>query len=228
MSLFGVGGTAQTALAKMGIGDGQPAQTVQIANGSIIPGQSAVPGAYMAQPASGGGFGSILKKALVGGVAGGAMGAGYGVLAGFVSFLPHVTIPLGAAIGAAAGAALGLIKGVRDNMKAKKLGLQAQQQAMLSQIQPGAGVNPAAIQRARPKGRTLRAGAKGSEIKYTQRALRRLGLYRGKITATLDKQTLAAIRRYEVMKGAMPTGLCSPELRKALAQDAHAARQFGM
>lgn len=227
MTLLGsLGASTSKAMTSLGMEGTASKVALATGGGSIIPGQSAVPGAYMAQPASGGGFGSILKKALVGGVAGGALGAGYGVLAGFVSFLPHVTIPLGALIGAGAGAALGLIKGIRDNMKDKKLGLQ--QQAMMQQVQPGAGVNPATVQQARPKGKSYRIGAKGKDIKFTQQALRRLGLYSGKITAVLDKKTLSAIRRYEVMKGAMPTGLCSPDLRQALAQDAHAARQFGM
>lgn len=219
MSIFGVGSTASNALARLGVGNAQP-QNPQLGMAPSAYDQAALPAAYMAQP-SGGGFGSILKKVLVGGVAGAGAGAGYGLLAGMVSFMPHVTVPMGALIGAAAGAALGLVKGIRDNMKSKKLGLQ--QQALIQSQLPSNVANPNAA-----KLRTLRYGAKGREVSFTQQRLKRLGVYHGKITGKFDKQTLAAIRRYEVMKGAMPTGLCSPALRSALTQDTRAARQFGL
>lgn len=210
MSLFGIG-SQPNAVNTLGMG-AQGAATPVLASGGgmIFPGQAAYPGGYMVQQNSGGGIGSIIKKALVGGVAGAGLGAGYGLLAGMVSFLPHITVPMGALIGGVAGAALGLVKGIIDNRNGKL--------AMQRQVQPGAGVTPIALPNALA-GKTFRIGASNATVRTTQRQLKRLGLLQGKVTNRLDRRTADAIRRYEVLKGALPTGDCTPDLRAALSQD---------
>jgi hypothetical protein len=185
--------------------------------GTIIPGQDAAAGGMMAQ---GSGAGSIIKKMIVGGVAGAGLGAGYGLLAGMVSFLPHVTIPMGALIGGAAGVALGLVKGLLDRRKSN-LALKAQQQA----VAPGAGLAPTSLAGA-PGGAVLRVGSNGPKVRWTQRTLKKLGMYHGRVTGHLDDKTADAIRKYEVLKGVMPTGDSTPELRAALSQDARLSTQF--
>ena len=176
-----------------------------------------MPGAQMAQP--GGGV-SILKKMLVGGVAGAVAGAGIGFVTTlpFMAFLPPflaIGPAMGGLIGGVAGAALGLIKGLKDN-NSQNLGLQAAS---------AAGTAPVNIPRPLA-GKTYNLGATGATIKWTQRALKNVGVYAGKVTGKLDAKTASAIKKYEVMKGALPTGSSSPDLRAALSQDVRLSRQY--
>lgn len=210
MSLSGI--ATSNAQAPTAIGANTTPRTAT-GGGLAFPGQQAAfPGGAMAQ----GGSGGILKKVLIGGVAGAGVGAGYGLLAGMVSFLPHITIPMGAAIGAASGAALGLVKGLLDKRKST-LAMRAQAQPMPAASAP--------IPRPLP-GRTYAVGTTGAQVKWTQRALKRVGVYQGRISGRFDETTAAAIRRYEVLKGALPTGSSSPDLRAALAQDVKLQQRF--
>jgi hypothetical protein len=207
MSLFGIGSSTPAATAGNTV---QAQQTTAIGGGAL---NAAFPGAQMAQPDGG----SILKKMLVGGIAGAGLGAGYGLIAGALSFLPPFMVvgpAMGALIGGIAGAGMGLIKGLLDKRNAN-LALQKQ-----------ADVNPP-VQIVKPlPGKTYKAGAKGSQVKWTQNALKKMGLYTGKVTSKLDAKTAKAIRRYELMKGAMPTGTSTPDLRAALQQDIKLSAQF--
>lgn len=215
VGLFGIGSNANAAA--MATANPAAAQTLGMQGTLAFPGQQAMPGGLMGQPGSGK---SIITKMLAGGAAGAGLGAGYGLLAGMVSFLPHVTIPMGALIGGAAGAALGLAKGLLDRRKAS-LALRAQPQA----IPVGAGMQPLAV----PKplvGKVHSEGSSGPTVRWTQKALKHLRIYNGKVSGKLDPATAAAIRRYEVLKGVMPTGQSGPDLRQALAQDMKLARQF--
>lgn len=73
---------------------------------------------------------------------------------------------------------------------------------------------------------TLRTGAKGPAARKLQSDLATLGLYKGTRTNVFDSATSAAVRKYEVMKGVMPTGLGSPDVRAAVAQDVQLLRQY--
>ena len=75
-------------------------------------------------------------------------------------------------------------------------------------------------------GGPLKIGSRGPAAKKLQIELKRLGLYAGPINATFDKATSAAVRKYEVMKGVMPTGLGSPDLRAAVTQDVRLVGQY--
>ena len=177
-------------------------------------------GAYMAQGSGTGapGSGSLVKKLLVGGVLG--AGAGFGA-----SFLPIAWItnlgPGGWAakgIMAAAGAAVGVVGALAVHFigKKKALAMEAQQAA----TQQPTTVTPA------PVGETLRMGSKGDEVLALQKNLKAMGQFYPKVTGTFDKTTQNAIRRYEVMKGVQPTGLGSPDVVQAIAQDSGLIKQL--
>jgi len=186
-------------------------------------------GAYMVQgggspaPAAGG---SLVKKMLVGGVVGAGVGFG-------ASFLPIAWItnigPGGWAakgIMAAAGAAIGVVAGgVAHVLSRRKANLAMQAQAAATQPQ---GQAPTAAPNGSPtaSGGTLKIGSRGPAAKKLQLELKRLGVYSGPINATYDKATSAAVRKYEVMKGVMPTGLGSPDLRAAVTQDVGLVSQY--
>lgn len=180
-------------------------------------------GGYMAQ---GGGApgepgGSLVKKMLLGGVVGAGVGFG-------ASFLPIAFItnlgPGGWAakgIMAAAGAAIGVVGGAAMHFIGKRrqnLAMQAQAQA----TQQGAMAPTPSPQ----GGATLRSGARGPAARKLQSDLATLGMYKGKLSATFDKATSDAVRRYEVMKGVVPTGLGSPDVRAAVAQDVALMKQY--
>lgn len=186
-------------------------------------------GAYMAQGlVEGGGApveasgGSLIKKMLVGG----AVGAGLGLGATFlVPGLREVTMfgvggwaakgiiaAIGGAVGVIGAGALHLIGKRKQN-----LAMQAQAQAAQAQaMQP----TPS------PKGVTLRTNARGPAARKLQEDLTALGLYKGKATRMYDSATAAAVRKYEVMKGVMPEGKATPELRAAVSQDVQLMRQY--
>lgn len=219
MALLGIGSSSNAA-AMAGVG-GVPEAAPGAAQATLtFPGQQAAPGGLMGQPGSGR---NVISSMLVGGAAGAATGAGYGLLAGMVSFLPHVTVPMGALIGGAAGAALGLVKGVLNRRKAN-LAMKAQAAAM-QPVAPGAGTQPITVPQA-VAGKVLQLGASGPTVRWTQKALAQVGVFQGKVSGKLDEPTQEAIRRYEVLKGVMPTGASTPDLRTALAQDLKLSRQF--
>ncbi len=170
---------------------------------------------------------SIIKKMLVGGAVGGVLGAGVGLLpAGFLGPVGALSVPIGAAIGAGAGALLGLVKGLVDRRK-QNLALKASQNGTMlpGGIPNGAGMPPSAM--ISPlKGKVFTRGDQSPQIRWTQKSLKRLGIYRGKLTGRLDAKTESAIRKYEVMKGAMPSGDVSPDLRAAISMDVRALRQY--
>ncbi len=178
-------------------------------------------GAYMAQggggaPGAPGGTGSLVKKMLAGGVVGAGLGFGASFITPIVNLVPMAKVVLpaaGAALGAIAGLAMHFI-GKRKQNLAMQAQAQAQQQgAMAPTPMPAGGV-------------TLRAGARGAAAKKLQSDLATLGLYKGRMTGAFDAATSQAVRRYEVMKGVMPTGQGSPDVRAAVAQDASLVRQY--
>ncbi len=209
---------------------GADAGPTAVAGGGILPTGASQALAGGAVPQTGG-IGSIVRSALIGAAGGAAAGAGYGLLAGAVTFLPTVTVPMGALIGAGAGAALGILRGVMTNRR-ETLALRQQQTMMQQYMAPmplpaTKQAAPAAQQQASgPSGPTFKPGESGSEVRNTQRRLRILGIYRDNVTGRMDDATVAAIRRYELMKGAAPTGLSTPELRRALHADARQVRQY--
>jgi hypothetical protein len=218
MSIFGIGSNTAAAVAPQG----QPQQATLATGGGIAAQISqTASGAVMAQPGSP----NLIKRLLVGTLAGAGIGAAVGLI-------PAVTIPglgwvvggygvpIGAAVGAAAGAVTGLISYVMSKRK-QTLGLKAQQQATGITPSQGMPVLPKPVQ-----GKVLRLGDSGADVKWTQRSMKKLGFYNGKITGKMDAGTTAAIKRYEMLKGAMPTGESSPDLRTALSVDMRVHRQF--
>lgn len=194
--------------------------------GGGVPMQGAAQGVAGGMMPQAGGAGSVIKKVLIGGVAGAGVGAAIGLIPAAVPFLGALTVPMGALIGGVGGAVMGLIKGLRDRNKERAmLGLGGSPGA----VQPGAGLSPVntAGMGGAPMAGILGKGATGSKVKFTQRALKRLGLYAGPINGKMDARTAASVRRYEVMKGAVPTGASTPEIRAALSQDSRMIRQFG-
>ena len=212
MSLFGIGAPTSTAAVATA---GSPTITQRLGlSAGTLTGNDASAGGLMAQPGSGG---SILKKMLVGGV----IGAGLGFGASFLSLpvIGGLAAPVVAAIGGGIGAVAGLAIGLFQRRKAN-LAMQAQQQ-----VAPGAGTAPVNIPRPLP-GKVLKVGSSGPTVSWQQRTLRTLGLYKGKITGKYDAATANAVRRYEVLKGVMPTGESSPDLRVAVMQDVRHAKQY--
>ena len=185
----------------------------------------AAAGAYVAQgggesPSSGG---SLVKKMLTGAV----VGAGVGFAASFINPVvalvtsigpagwaaKGVIVAAGAAIGALGGLAMHFISRRKQNLAMQAQAQSAQQQAMQPTLMPAGGA-------------TLRAGARGAAARKLQLDLHTLGLHKGKLTGTFDKATAEAVRRYEVMKGVVPTGQGSPDVRAAVAQDVTLLRQY--
>lgn len=178
-------------------------------------------GGYMVQgsgaPSSGG---SLIKKLLLGT----AIGAGVGLGATFlVPGLREVTM-FGATgwaakgIIAAIGGAVGAIGALAVHFigKRKSLAMDAQNQQAAQQPTT---VTPAA-------GETLRMGSKGADVLALQKNLKAMGQYYPKVSGVFDKTTQNAIRRYEIMKGVQPTGLGSPDVIQAIAQDSGLIKQL--
>jgi hypothetical protein len=223
MSLSGI---ASSAIAKVEQVSKTDVNSDGVIGGSTFTAGATAAGGYMAQgggaPGEAGG-GSLIKKMLVGG----AVGAGLGLGATFlVPGLRVVTMfgvggwaakgiiaAIGGAIGAVGAAALHLI-GARKQSLAMQAQAQAQQQQAMQPTPMSAN------------GVTLRMGAKGPAAKKLQSDLATLGLYKGTRTNTFDAATSAAVRRYEVMKGVVPTGLGSPDVRAAVSQDVQLMRQY--
>lgn len=170
-------------------------------------GGAAYAGAMSAIPGSGS---NILKRMLVFGGAGAALGFGASFFT--LPVVGQVAAPIAAAVGGGIGAALGLLTGLIARRNSRAAGL-------LPMAQKPQNIVPLA-------GKTYRLGQQGSHVRSTQRSLKRLGLYDGKVTGRLDRKTASAIRRYEIMKGAIPTGTSSPELRMALSQDIRIVSQL--
>ena len=226
MSLSGI---AASAIAKVEQVSKTDVNSDGVIAGSTFSTGATAAGGYMAQGVTEGGGapgepgGSLIKKMLVGG----AVGAGLGLGATFlVPGLREVTMfgvggwaakgiiaAIGGAVGAVGAAALHLIGKRRQNLAMQAQAQAAQQQAMAPTPSPQNGV-------------TLRSGARGPAAKKLQADLAALGMYKGKLTATFDKATSDAVRRYEVMKGVVPTGLGSPDVRAAVSQDVALMRQY--
>lgn len=185
-----------------------PSQNVAAASGGGLSYgvQQAVSGAMSSTPGS---ASSIIKRMLVGGVAGAALGFGASFLT--LPVIGQVAAPIAAAVGGGIGAALGLISGLLARRKARAA---AAQQTIIA---PGAGVAPNIIPQS--VGKTIHIGQSGSTVKQVQRNLKALGLYNGKITGKFDHKLADAVRTYEIMKGVVPTGQASAQMRSALAQD---------
>lgn len=213
MSLSSIGAIPATSGVKV------VSTSVSASGGGALPfstGTTAA-GAYMAQgggePGSGG---SLLKKVLAGAVVGAGLGFGASFITPIVNLIPHAKLILpaaGAAIGAIAGLALHFIGQRKQNLAMQEQAQAAQQQAMQPTPMPGGGA-------------TLRTGARGPAARKLQADLATLGLYKGARTNTFDSGTSAAVRRYEVMKGVMPTGQGTPDVRAAVAQDVQLLKQY--
>ncbi|MCW2926655.1 MAG: putative peptidoglycan binding domain [Thermoleophilia bacterium] len=176
-------------------------------------------GAYMAQgggaPGEPSGTKSLLAKVLGGAVVGAGLGFGASFITPIINLIPHAKIILpaaGAAIGAIGGLAMHLIGKRKQNLAMQAQAQAAQQQSM----QPTVATN----------GVTLRTGARGAAAAKLQKDLHSLGVYKGTLTGAFDAGTSAAVRRYEVMKGVVPTGLGSPDVRAAVAQDVALMKQY--
>jgi hypothetical protein len=184
---------------------------------------STASGAYMVQGAGASTGGSLIKQLLVGT----AIGAGVGLGATFlVPGLREVTMfgatgwaakGIIAAIGGAVGAIGALVV---HFVGAKKASLAMEAQAQQAQQQAAATPPPATA------GETYRIGSKGSEVLTLQKNLKSLGLYYPKVSGTFDKTTASSVRRYEIMKGVQPTGIGSPDLVAAVAQDSTLVKQL--
>lgn len=174
---------------------------------------TAATGAGVAQPPSG--AASIIKKVLIGGV----LGAGLGFGASFLTLpiIGQVAAPIAAAVGGAIGALGGLAVGLLQRRK-QNLAMQAQAQGQVPQGMP-VNAPPAT-------GVTLKYKSKGAAVTTLQRQLSTLGLYKGKASGSFDKNTADAIRKYEVMKGVMPKGAGTPEVRAAVSQDVRLLNQY--
>jgi len=185
-------------------------------------------GAYMAQgggtPGSTGS--SLVKKMLVGGVVGAGLGLGATFL---VPGLREVTM-FGAAGWAAKGiiAAIGGAVGAVGAAAMHLIGQRKQNLAM--QAQAAGAVPNASTPTPTPGGTTaggvtLRTNARGGAATKLQADLAALGLYHGKMTKAYDSQTAEALKKYEVLKGVVPTGLATAEARSAISQDAALVKQ---
>lgn len=181
-------------------------------------------GAYMAQgggdpgAAPGGGAKSLLVKMLAGGVVGAGIGFGASFITPIVNLIPQAKILLpaaGAAIGALGGLALHFIGKRKAN-----LAMQAQAQATQQPAMAPTTVTPSST------GPTLRVGSSGAGTKSLQTQLKALGLFPQTVTGSYDKATANAVRRYEVLKGVVPTGLGTPDVRMAIKQDAALVKQY--
>lgn len=196
-----------------------------VGTGSFNTGAAAA-GAYMAQgggaPGEAPAGGSLVKKLLVGG----AVGAGLGLGATFlVPGLREATM-----FGMAGWAAKGIIAAIGGAVGAVGAGVMhfigKRKQNLAMQAQAQAAQAGAMQPTPQPQGVTLRANARGPAARKLQEDLTALGLYKGKATRQFDSATAAAVRKYEVMKGVMPTGQATPELRAAVGQDVQLMRQY--
>jgi hypothetical protein len=174
-------------------------------------------GGHIAQgggPGQAGGM-SLITKMLIGG----AVGAGVGFAASFFTLpvIGQVAAPIAAAVGAGIGAVGGLAVHLIGQRR-QKLAMEAQGQGAVPQ---GMAPTPMPVQ-----GVALRPGARGPAARQLQTNLQNLGLYDGKLTGQFDAATQQAVRKYEVMKGVVPTGAGSAEVRAAVAQDAALVRQY--
>jgi hypothetical protein len=222
MSLSGIGSIPAAAGVPSASGIG-----ASTSGGGVLPfgiGATAA-GAYVAQGAGApgeDGSRSLVKKLLAGAV----VGAGVGFAATFINPLMALftsTTPVGwgikaaaAGIGAAVGAG-GVLATHFIGKRRQNLAMQAQSQAAQQQAMPPTPM---------PQGVTLRANARGPAARKLQEDLTALGLYSGPATRMFDSATAAAVRKYEVMKGVMPTGQATPELRAAVGQDVQLLRQY--
>ncbi len=221
MSLSGIAASAITKVEQVTKtdvnSDGVVAGTSFAVGAAAASGYMAQGGGAPGEPAGG----SLVKKMLAGGVVGAGIGFG-------ASFLPiawvtnlgpggwaakGIMAAAGAAIGVIGAAGLHLIGKRKQNLAMQAQAQAAQQGAMAPTPSPQGGV-------------TLRSGARGPAARKLQSDLATLGMYKGKLTATFDKATSDAVRRYEVMKGVVPTGLGSPDVRAAVAQDVALMRQY--
>jgi hypothetical protein len=180
-------------------------------------------GGYIAQGSGAPGGTSLVKKMLAGAV----VGAGVGFAASFLNpvvslvtgfgatgwMAKGIIVAAGAALGAGSALVLHLIGKHRQNLAMQAQSQAAQQGAMAPTPMPTNGV-------------TLRPGARGPAARKLQADLHSLGIYSGKLTGAFDKATQDAVRKYEVMKGVMPTGQGSPDVRAAVAQDVTLLRQY--
>lgn len=211
-----------------GIGSVSPASSVSASSGaaSTASGGGGLPfsvgttaaGGAIAQgsgaPGQGGGAGSLIKKVLIGGV----LGAGLGFGASFLTLpvIGQVAAPIAAAVGAGVGV-LGALAVHFIGKRKQNLAMQQQAQAATqSAMQP----TPS------PQGVTLRMNARGGYARKLQNDLHALGLYKGPLNGTFDKATSEAVKKYEVMKGVMPTGKASPDVRAAVSQDVALVKQY--
>ncbi|MEO6866952.1 MAG: peptidoglycan-binding domain-containing protein [Gaiellales bacterium] len=176
-------------------------------------------GAYIAQ---GGGDvgdpnkGALVKKMLAGAVVGAGLGFGASFITPIINLIPHAKIILpaaGAAIGALGGLAMHMIGKRKQNLAMQAQAQASGQQAMAPTAMPAQGV-------------TLRANAKGGAARKLQRDLNTLGLHKGKLNGTFDSATADALRRYEVLKGVMPSGKATVDARTAIAEDAKLVKQY--
>jgi hypothetical protein len=217
MSIFGISLTQPVTALANAVTGGE--STTSGGGGLPFGTQSVMAGGMTAQP---GGGANILKRMLIGGAAGAALGFGASFFT--LPIIGQVAAPIAAAVGGGIGAVLGLASGLLANRNAR-IAQQQQAAAEAAANVPAAATPPVSIPKP-PTGRTYKPGSQSNDVRWTQKELTRLGLYRGKVTGKLDKATANAIRRYEIMKGAMPTGNSSPDLRQALAQDVNIEAQL--
>ena len=222
MSLSSIAATAVTKVEKVtgtdvnsdGVVGGTPFSVGATASGAFMAQGGGAPGA----PAGG----SLIKKLAVGALAGAGVGLGATFL---VPGLREVTMfgmagwaakgviaAIGGAVGAIGAGVLHFVGQRRQNL-AMQAQAQAAQQAAMQPTNVSQGV-------------TLRHNARGKYARELQENLTTLGLYDGKATRMFDSKTQAAVRKYEVMKGVVPTGQATPELRAAVAQDVQLMRQY--
>lgn len=181
-------------------------------------------GAYMVQ---GGGTttgSSLLKKVAIGAVVGAGLGFGASFLPSPFLGLTLPAAPILAAIGAGVGALGGAVSHFISSRK-QNLAMQAQAntQAQNAAAQQPMTTAPTTVTSTGP---TLKIGSSGTGTRTLQTDLKALGMFPHKVSGSFDKATSNAIRRYEVLKGVVPTGLGSTEVRAAIAQDAGLAKQY--
>jgi hypothetical protein len=205
------------------------ATTTAVANAKPLPSTadtSAVgggaAGAYMVQDGGSSTGSSLLKKVAIGAVVGAGLGFGASFLPSPFLGLTLPAAPILAAIGAGVGAIGGLAAHFISQRK-QNLAMQAQAEAQATQQQAAMTTQPTTVTTTGP---TLKIGSSGTGTRTLQSNLKSLGLFPHPVSGSFDKPTSNAIRRYEVLKGVVPTGLGSPDVRAAVAQDAKLAKQY--
>jgi hypothetical protein len=207
MSLFGIG--SATPVTPAMVARGATAATPRTTTLPLTS-QSVYAGGQMAQPSGA----SLWKRMLAGGGIGAALGFGASFFT--LPVIGQVGAPIAAAVGGGIGAIAGLASGLWSRRKARRA--MAANPNIMPPIQlPRLAIKP---------GATLAMGQRGPDVKWTQRQLKRLGVYHGPAHGRMDSQTVAAIRRYELMKGAVPTGTTNPELRAVLSRDVRIASRY--